>query len=344
MISLLMAGGVSFVCVVAITPLVIRWLTHHHVGQQVRSDGPARHSVKAGTPTMGGTAIVCGALLGYLVGHWATGEAFSRMGILVAMLLIGGAAVGFVDDFVKVTRQRSLGLSKKAKFSSQLLVALGFALAAHFWAHEGQSLTFVRGAEPGIVLALGLWVVWIMLLVVGSANAVNLTDGLDGLAAGSAALIFAALSFIGYWEFRHEPLYHVAPSLDLGMLAFSLAGACAGFLWWNAAPAKIFMGDTGSLALGGVMAGLCIALGLQLLLAILGGLYVVVTLSVVIQVISYRLFHKRVFRMAPIHHHFELKGWPETTVIVRFWVVGGIFTATGLVAFYAGYLAMRGGK
>jgi phospho-N-acetylmuramoyl-pentapeptide-transferase len=185
-------------------------------------------------------------------------------------------------------------------------------------------------------------VVWAVVIVVGTANAVNLTDGLDGLASGSATFCFACLAVVGYWQFRHLSLYHVGAALDLALSSVALAGACLGFLWWNAAPARIFMGDTGSLAIGSGLAALCLQMNLQLLLPVIGGLFVIETLSVVVQVVSFRVFGRRVFRMAPLHHHFELLGWPETTVIVRFWILGGLFAALGLGVFYADFLSATG--
>ena len=182
--------------------------------------------------------------------------------------------------------------------------------------------------------------VWATVVIAASANAVNLTDGLDGLAAGSSTFCFACLAIIGYWQYRHFAIYHVPDALDLALAAVALAGACLGFLWWNAAPAKIFMGDTGSLSIGSGLAALCLLMNLDLLLVVIGGLFVIVTLSVVIQVVSFRLFHRRVFRMAPIHHHFELMGWPETTVIVRFWILAGLFAALGLGIFYGDFLSV----
>jgi phospho-N-acetylmuramoyl-pentapeptide-transferase len=182
--------------------------------------------------------------------------------------------------------------------------------------------------------------VWGTFIIAAAANAVNLTDGLDGLAAGSSTFCFACLAIIGYWQYRHFSIYHVPDALDLALAAVALAGACLGFLWWNAAPAKIFMGDTGSLSIGSGLAALCLMMNLDLLLVIIGGLFVIITLSVVIQVISFRVFHRRVFLMAPLHHHFELKGWPETTVIVRFWILAGLFAALGLGIFYGDFLSV----
>jgi phospho-N-acetylmuramoyl-pentapeptide-transferase len=188
-------------------------------------------------------------------------------------------------------------------------------------------------------MGTGLWVVWATVIIAATANAVNLTDGLDGLAAGSSTFCFATLAIIGYWQFRHYSIYHVTDALDLALISVAMAGACLGFLWWNAAPAQIFMGDTGSLAIGTGLAALCLLMDLDLLLVIIGGLFVIVTLSVVIQVISFRLFQRRVFLMAPLHHHFELKGWPETTVIIRFWILAGLFAAGGLGIFYGDFLS-----
>jgi len=298
------------------------------------------HQVKAGTPTMGGVALVSASVAGYLLAHAGTHVAFSRPGILVMAAMVGAAVIGFIDDWIKVRHQRSLGLNKRAKLSGQVLVALAFALAAEHWAGVNTHLSFTRWNSLGVDLGNIGWLVWAVLVVVGSANAVNLTDGLDGLASGSATFCFAILAIIGYWQFRHYSIYHVFSALDLALTSISLAGACLGFLWWNAAPARIFMGDTGSLAIGAALAALSLQMNLDLLLPVIGGLFVIVTLSVVIQVISYRVFGRRVFLMAPLHHHFELLGWPETTVIVRFWILGGLFAALGLGFFYADFLSV----
>jgi phospho-N-acetylmuramoyl-pentapeptide-transferase len=253
---------------------------------------------------------------------------------------VGSAGIGFVDDWIKVRHRRSLGLNKRAKFGAQVLVALGFALAAEHWAGVNTHLSFTRYNSLGIDLGSVGWLVWAVFGVVGTANAVNLTDGLDGLASGAATFCFAILAIIGYWQFRHYSIYHVVSALDLALTSIALAGACLGFLWWNAAPARIFMGDTGSLAIGAALAALSLQMNLQLLLPVIGGLFVIITLSVVVQVISYRVFGRRVFLMAPLHHHFELLGWPETTVIVRFWILGGLFAALGLGLFYADFLSV----
>jgi phospho-N-acetylmuramoyl-pentapeptide-transferase len=258
----------------------------------------------------------------------------------LAVVLFG--IIGFLDDWIKVRHQRSLGLNKRAKFSAQVGFAVLFAELSLHWAHTSTALSFTRITVPGINLGQFGWVVFAVLVMVGTSNAVNITDGVDGLAAGASTFCFAVLAIMGYWIFRHRSIYHVLPAsaIDLALVAVALAGACIGFLWWNAAPAKIIMGDTGSLAIGAGLAALCLLLNLDLLLPIIGGLFVMETLSVIAQVVSFRVFHRRIFRMAPIHHHFELAGWPETTVIVRFWVLGGLFVAVGLGIFYADFLSV----
>ena len=222
------------------------------------------------------------------------------------------------------------------------MVAGAFAVLCIHWVGISTQLSFAR--DLGVDLGGWGWGVWAVLIIIASANAVNLTDGLDGLASGSAAFVAAAFVIIAFWQGRHVAIYGVDPdeAIDAAVVAASVLGACAGFLWWNAAPARIFMGDTGSLALGGGLAGLALLTRTQLLLPIMGGLFVLETLSVVIQVISFRGFNRRVFRMAPIHHHFELAGWPEFTVIVRFWLICGLFVAFGLGLFYADFIRIPG--
>ncbi len=340
MIALFTAGGVAILVAGFGTPILLRWLVRWRIGQHVREDGPAQHAAKQGTPTMGGIAMLLALLAGYVLGHVGTGSEFTRSGWLVVLAVIGTGVVGATDDWLKVSRQRSLGLNKRAKFALQVAIALGFAFAALYWAGVNTQLSFTRWDDPGLSLGSGLWVLWAVLIIVGGSNAVNLTDGLDGLAAGSSTFAFSCFTIIGYWQFRHFGIYRVPHALDLGVVAIAMAGACVGFLWWNAAPARIIMGDTGALALGTGLACLALLMNLQLLLAIIGGLFVVVTVSVVVQVVSFRFFHRRVLRMAPLHHHFELLGWPETTVTVRFWIFSGLCTALGLGLFYADFLTV----
>lgn len=342
MLGLLVSGGVALWVAILFTPFLIRYFRKRQMGQHIREDGPATHIVKAGTPTMGGIAIVGAVVAGYAIGHIGTQIAFSRTGYLAIGAVVAFGIIGFLDDWIKVRRARNLGLNKRGKAAAQLVLALAFAELAVHWAHVSTDLSFTRASLPGINLGQYGWVVFAVLVMVGTTNAVNITDGVDGLAAGSGTFCFAVLAIMGYWIFRHFSIYkvHQPSAIDLALVAVSLAGACIGFLWWNAAPAKIIMGDTGSLAIGAGLASLCLLLNLDLLLLIIGGLFVMETLSVIAQVISFRMFHRRIFRMAPIHHHFELGGWPETTVIVRFWILGGLFVALGLGIFYGDFLTV----
>jgi phospho-N-acetylmuramoyl-pentapeptide-transferase len=335
-----MASGVALIIALLFTPILIRSFQTRGIGQHIRDDGPQGHVTKAGTPTMGGIALVGAGVAGYGVAHLRSGAVFTSAAVLVIFAIVGIGAVGLIDDWIKVSRQRSLGLNARAKFVLQVVVAVAFALLAVYWAKVNTHLSFARPTLLGLPHLA--YIVWAVLIIVGAANAVNLTDGLDGLAAGSSVFAFAAFVFIGFWEFRHIGLYHVGPALDLAVVAASMAAAAAGFLWWNAAPARIFMGDVGSQAIGAGLAALALTTNTQLLLPIVGGVFVIVTMSVVVQVLAFRLFHRRVFRMAPIHHHFELMGWPETTVIVRFWLLGGLVTAVGVGLFYADYLSVPG--
>lgn len=342
MLGLLVSGSIALWVAILSTPVLIRYFRNREIGQHIREDGPATHVAKAGTPTMGGIAIVGSVVAGYAIGHIGTEISFSRTGYLAVGVVVAFGLIGYVDDYIKVHHRRSLGLNKRGKAAAQLVCALAFALLAVYWAHTSTQLSFTRIDVLGINLGQAGWVIFAVLVMVGSSNAVNITDGVDGLAAGSGTFCFAVLSIMGYWIFRHFSIYHVLPAsaIDLALVSVALAGACIGFLWWNAAPAKIIMGDTGSLAIGAGLAAICLLLDLDLLLLVIGGLFVMETLSVILQVISFRVFHRRIFRMAPIHHHFELGGWPETTVIVRFWILGGLFCALGLGIFYGDFLTV----
>jgi phospho-N-acetylmuramoyl-pentapeptide-transferase len=344
--TVLLSAAVSMFVALFGTPLAIKAFTQRGYGQEIRSDGPAGHLSKRGTPTMGGTVIITASLAGYFIGHLATGDPTSASGLLVLFLMTGLGLVGFADDFIKLYMQRSLGLRSGAKLAGQAVVGGVFALLAIRFP-DGYDLTPASThlsfyADFGISIGPVLFVVWVIIMVSGTSNGVNLTDGLDGLATGAAILVFAAYMIIGIWQLRNDITvilpgpYQIRDPQDLAVVAATMMGACAGFLWWNAPPAKIFMGDTGSLALGGALAGLAITTKTELLLPLLGGLFVIITLSVVIQVGSYKLTGKRVFRMAPLQHHFELAGWAETTIVVRFWIIAGICVALGLGIFYVG--------
>lgn len=345
--GILIAGALSTLLSFLFTPTLIRLLARRGYGQMIRDDGPQSHHTKRGTPTIGGVAIVASAATGYFVSHAVDGVGISVSALLVLALVVCLGVVGFIDDWIKIVRQRSLGLTSKQKLLGQSISAIAFAIAGtHFKDSYGltpisSNLSTVR--DTAIKLSLGLLVLWILFLVLGTSNGVNLTDGLDGLASGTAIMTFLAFVMIGVWEFRQScaldavgKCYMVRDPLDLAVLAAAFAGSCAGFLWWNTSPAKIFMGDVGSLALGGAIAGLAITLRIQMLLALLGGLFVVITLSVLIQTIYFKISGgKRVFRMAPLHHHFELLGWGEVTIVVRFWIIAGLCVAAGLGIFYA---------
>ena len=342
MIALLIAGGVSMLFGLVFTPVFIRTLQAQGIGQQIREDGPQGHITKAGTPTMGGLMIVAGAVVGYLAAHLREGAIFTWGGLLTIGVIVGAGGVGLLDDWIKVRNQRSLGLNARAKLIGQLVVAVAFAYLALEQADVKTHFGFTRWDSFGIDLGPYGWAAFAVLLIIGTANAVNLTDGLDGLAAGSSAFAFSAFVVIGFWQFRHHDIYAVDQALDLALIAAAMMGACAGFLWWNAAPARIFMGDTGSLGIGAGLAALTLIMNVHLLLAVIGGLFVVETLSVMIQVTAFRFTGRRAFRMAPLHHHFELLNWPETTVIIRFWILAALCTAAALGVFYADFINLGG--
>ncbi len=335
------------------TPMFIKVLVRRSYGQFIRDDGPTSHHTKRGTPTMGGAVIIGGSLSGYAVAHLATSTPPTMSGLLVLFLMAGLGLIGFLDDYLKISRQRSLGLRSREKLIGQAVVAVIFAVLAlqfpnsRFRTPAVPFVSFVRDTNVNLAFAgtaLGgvLFVLWANLMISGTSNGVNLTDGLDGLATGTSVMVFGSYVLIGIWQFNQNcqsnptaKCYEVRDAHDLAVVAACVMGACFGFLWWNASPAQIFMGDTGSLSLGGALAGLAITTRTELLVVILGGLFVLITLSVIIQVGSYKLTGKRVFRMAPLQHHFELAGWDEVTIVIRFWIVAGLFVALGLGIFYA---------
>ncbi|MDQ4143608.1 MAG: phospho-N-acetylmuramoyl-pentapeptide-transferase [Actinomycetota bacterium] len=349
MINVLLAAVFGLAMTLLGTPLAVRTFRRRGWGQMIREEGPQAHYEKRGTPTMGGLVILAGTIVGYFAGHLAaiTSEgfvaSFADSGLLAIGTITALGILGFLDDFIKIRKARSLGLQKRAKFLGQLAISLVFTFLAIEVVNIGTDVSFIRSTK----IDLGLFFyVWVFLMIAAASNGVNLTDGLDGLAVGSAAQVLGAFIVIGFWQFRHPFFYDLAVQgsdpLDIAIVAGALFGSCAGFLWWNTAPAKIFMGDTGSLMLGGAMAVLAILLNIQLLLIVMGGLYVVETMSVILQVAIFKRTGKRIFKMAPIHHHYELAGWPEFTVIVRFWVLSGLSAAFGLGLFYADFLSKGG--
>jgi phospho-N-acetylmuramoyl-pentapeptide-transferase len=340
-IRLLLAAATALALSLIGTAFLIKLFTRYRIGQPIRAEGPEGHQAKAGTPTMGGLAIVGASLFGYFVSD-LYGGIYTRTGILVVLAIAGAGMVGLLDDWLKVSQARNLGLNKRAKFLGLLVVAVGFAVLTIVFTEPATTLSFTRADSPGIEIGEWGWGVLAVLLILATTNAVNLTDGLDGLAAGSSILGFTAFVVIGFWAFSNYEVYQIDHALDLAVVAASMLGACAGFLWWNAAPAKIIMGDTGSLAIGAAFACLALSLDVILLLPLIGGLFVFETVSVILQVASFRLFGgRRIFRMAPIHHHFELGGWPETTVIIRFWLIAGMCAAMALGLYYADFASLE---
>ena len=342
MVALLLAAGLAGLTSIFGTKLLIGWLTARGIGQPIHEDVPEGHTVKAGTPPMGGVAIVVAAVVGYLAAHVRSTLVFTRTGVLVMACILGAGLVGLLDDWIKVRNERNLGLTKSAKTSGLVVVAIAFSVTTVLWTDVETTLSFTRWNTPGWELGQWGWCVWAVLLIYATTNGVNLTDGLDGLAAGASIFVFTCLMVVGFWAFRHFDTYQINHALDIAVVAAAMVGACAGFLWWNAAPARIFMGDTGALAIGAGVASLALTLNVHLLLPIVGALYVTEVLSVILQVGTFRLLKRRIFRMAPIHHHFELGGWPETTVIIRFWLVSGMCTALALGLYYADFIGTGG--
>jgi len=341
---------VSVLTVLVGTPLLIRMLLKHGYSQAIRvssEDEPyPEHEGKRGTPSMGGVAIIGGVVLAYAFTHLIFWTPPSPSALLVLYLGLGLGAVGVADDYLKIFKRRATGLRARTKLIGQAIVALSFAfLALQFPNSVGETpattaVSFIR--DTPLVLPTALYVLWVWLLVTATTNGVNLTDGLDGLATGAATMTFAAYVLIGVWQYGQScfftpgsACYPTASPLDLAVVAAASAGATFAFLWYNAAPARIFMGDTGSLAIGGIIAGLAVVSRTELLLALLGGLFVLISLSVIGQVASYKFLHRRLLLMAPLHHHFEMKGWPEVNIVVRFWIIQGFVVALGLTIFYA---------
>jgi phospho-N-acetylmuramoyl-pentapeptide-transferase len=356
-ISILLAGAVSMALTLLGTRLAINLLARRGYGQLIRDDGPTSHHTKRGTPTMGGTVFIIATIVGYFAAKLFTMTSPSASALLVLFLFAGMGAVGFLDDFIKIVRQRSLGLRSKAKLAGQTVVAVAFAvLALQFPDDRGQRpaspfISFIRDI-PWLHLAPVLVVIWILLLIAGMSNGVNLADGLDGLASGASMMVFGAYTLICIWQFNQScatapgsKCYEVRDPHDLAVVAAALTGALFGFLWWNASPAKIFMGDTGSLSLGGAVAGFGVMTRTELLVLLLGGLFVIITASVILQVGWFKITKhtsgvgKRLFRMAPLQHHFEMLGWEQVNVVIRFWIISGLCVATGLGLFYAEWVA-----
>lgn len=318
---------IALVITLALGPVFIPLLRRLKFGQSIRDDGPSRHLAKAGTPTMGGVIFITGVLTAGLVagGH-------DRDVLVVLGITFGFGLIGFIDDFIKVALKRSLGLRAREKLLGQILLAVLLGVLAITVLGRDTGIVLPFGsliAGHNVVLELGTWlyVAFVVLVVVGTTNAVNLTDGLDGLAAG--VTVVSALTFVVVGALSGHP------GVALAMAA--LAGGCVGFLFYNRYPARVFMGDTGSLALGGALGAAAVITGSELFLLIIGGVYVLEALSVILQVFSFQVFGRRIFRMSPLHHHFELGGWSEQRVVRTFWLASIVFAALGLYGFGTGF-------
>lgn len=361
MLAIMIAAAVSLIISLAGTPLLIKFLVSRQYGQFIRQDGPTTHLTKRGTPTMGGLIIILATVLGYGIANLTSGRAPNASGILLIFLMVGLGAIGFLDDFSKIRQKQSEGLTPWAKIIGQAAIGITFAvLALQFRNADNRTpastrLSFIRDSNLdlafwGAGIGLVLFVIWANFLITAWSNAVNLTDGLDGLATGVSMVAFGAYAILTTWQSNQAcqgvlgaspGCYDIRDPRDLAIFSAAVLGACFGFLWWNTSPAQIFMGDTGSLALGGAFAGLSIFTHTEFLAIIIGGVYLLEVMSDVIQVGFFKLTRKRIFRMAPLHHHFELKGWKEVTVVVRFWIVAALFAVVGMGIFYAEWLAQQ---
>ena len=361
--ALLTAGVVSLAFSLFMTPVFIRLFRRLHWGQFIRDDGPVSHHAKHGTPTMGGVIVILAVVIGYFGGTLSSGEPVQISALLVLFMMVGLGLVGFIDDFLKTRNQRSLGLGGWAKILGQVIVATAFALLALQFPNEDgltpatTAISLFRDTRFDFVLLFGgiagviVYVIWIAAITTSTSNGVNIADGLDGLAAGSSIFAIGSYIVIGFWQNNQyaysvnlDPdvafkAYFVRDPLDLAIVAAAIVGALVGFLWWNTSPAQIFLGDTGSLGLGGALASLAVLSRTELLLVLIGGLFVIVAGSVILQRAYFKITRgKRIFLMSPLHHHFELKGWAEVTVVVRFWIIAGLLVAAGVGAFYLEWL------
>lgn len=363
--SVIIAAAAAFLVALFGTPIAITAFTRLKAGQPIRSDGPKMHMAKKGTPTMGGVVFIVGTVTAYIAGHLVLTtlpeEQIAQIGpTITAAVLLGlmvcCGAVGFLDDFLKVRKRNSLGLTERGKLIGQVVVGAAFGFLALYFPSTNKEtvgstfVSFVRDVEWIDLTKVGAVALFIF-VVVSTTNAVNLTDGLDGLATGASIMVLGAYLLIGFWQYRHwcgdpnytvDYCYKVRDPLEIALIAAAAAGACLGFLWWNAAPARIFMGDTGSMALGGLIAGLAMATRTVLLLPVIGLLFVIVAMSVIIQRVSYKTTRRRVFRMAPLQHHFELAGWSEVNIVIRFWIIAAIGVAVGIGLFYGDFLRVVG--
>jgi phospho-N-acetylmuramoyl-pentapeptide-transferase len=362
--AVIVSAAVAFLISLFATPLAIKGFTRLKAGQPIRSEGPKTHLSKKGTPTMGGVVFILATVLAYIVGHFVLATlpagqlgaptGVTTTGIVLLGLFVGLGLVGFLDDYLKVRKKNSLGLSKRKKLIGQMVVGALCGVAALWFPSAppeketvaSEDISFVKDLQWFDITKVGALLLFVF-VVMAMSNAVNLTDGLDGLATGASVMVIGSYALVAFWQYRHWDVdpdyrglytYEVRDPLEIAIVAGAAAAACIGFLWWNTSPARIFMGDTGALALGGLIAGLAFATRTVLLLPILGFLFTLITITWVIQISSYQLWQRRVFRMVPLQHHFELAGWSEVNIVVRFWIIAGLGVASALGLFYADFL------
>jgi phospho-N-acetylmuramoyl-pentapeptide-transferase len=365
--SLLTAAAISLAFTLFLTPVFLRLFRAWGWGQVIRTPEDIRnpsHGAKRGTPTMGGTIFIVGTIVGYLVGTFAGNNPPTISGLLVLWMMVGFGVVGFIDDYMKVRQQRSLGLTGWRKIVGQVIVTVPFGIVALLLPNSvGQTpaseyISVFRDIPALWLFVLGpvvgwiLYLVWISLIGVAASNSVNVTDGLDGLAAGAGIFVTGAYSLIAFWQVQQvctsaaldtavqSACYTTRDPFDLAIVSASFVGALVGFLWWNAPKAKVFMGDVGSMAIGGVVAAMAILTRTELLLILVAGVYVIASGSVILQRMYFKLTRgKRLFLMSPLHHHLEMRGWPEITIVVRMWIIAGMLATLGVGLFYVEWLA-----
>jgi phospho-N-acetylmuramoyl-pentapeptide-transferase len=372
--AVIVAAFAAFILSILLTPVAIKVFTRMRADQPIRSEGPVPpHLAKKGTPTMGGVAFILATVIAYIAAHLVLStlpDTQQRLipagptttGVVLLGLFVCTGGLGFLDDYLKVSKKNSLGLNKRGKLIGQALVGALFGVIALYFPRTfngvGDTLREVTvGSEYLSFVKEIYWlqigkagaVLLFIFVVMSMSNAVNLTDGLDGLATGASVMVIGAYALLGFWQYRHWEAdvaysvgaaysYNVRDPLEVAIVAAAAAGALAGFLWWNTSPARIFMGDTGALALGSLIAGLAYATNTVLLVPILGLLFVIITVTWVMQIGSFRLTGRRIFRMVPLQHHFELAGWSEVNIVVRFWIIAGLGVAIGIGLFYADFL------
>lgn len=335
MYQIIIAGVIALAATLLLGPPWIKFVIKEGIGQQVREDGPERHLTKSGTPTMGGVLVLGAITVAFIVAE-LLGAPLTKASVVILLTTLMCGGIGFVDDYIKNHKARSLGLTARWKIALLFAVSLFLTWGAMRYAYP--KATVVGISQLGLTVDIGwFYYLFVFIVLLATTTGVNFTDGLDGLAAGNVAIIAGIYSVIGFMQYRH---LHIVDGLDIAVFSAAIIGACAGFLWFNSHPAEIFMGDTGSLGLGGAIAAIAIFTKTEILLILIGGVLVVEVLSVIIQVLSYKIRKKRVFKMAPLHHHFELSGWSELKVVVRFWIIAAILAATGFTIFFVEILKL----